>query len=106
MGGEKESERVRAGYRQRGEGMGVRRENKQSKCFAFHQSPAVLSFMSPSVQCLSRSPHCLAIDFHITLFYAFIYFIYFFLNIIDEPQEDRRGASSDVNSQFQPYPLL
>lgn len=33
-----------------GEGQWGRRENKQSKCFAFHQSPAVLSFMSPRLQ--------------------------------------------------------
>lgn len=32
------------------------RENKQSKCSAFHQSPAVLSFMSLSLQMPQPQP--------------------------------------------------
>ena len=73
----------------------MRRENKQSKCFPFHHSPAVLSFMSPSLPMPRRSPPP-TIDFHITL-YVFIYFIYFFLNIIDEPQEDRAMLILSLN---------
>lgn len=61
----------------------------------------------PHSKCLCHNPCCLAIDFHITLLYVFIYFIYFFLNIIDDPQEDgRTGAFPDVNSQSLPYPPL
>lgn len=78
-----------------------RRENKQSKCFAFHQSPAVLSFMSPRLQMPQPQPPPThhrhpPIDFHITLFYVFIYFIYFFLNIVDERWEDGRTGPSPM----------
>lgn len=91
-----------------GEGRGRvavrRRENKQSKCFAFHQSPAVLSFMSPRLQMpqpqhprpqpttTTTTPQ--PIDFDISLFYVFVYFIYFFLNIVDEQREDERTGPS------------
>lgn len=60
-------------------------------------------FCLPSVSCGTQlyesltlnasaaAPASPAIDFHITLLYVFIYFKYFFLSIIDEPQEDERG---------------
>lgn len=70
---------------------GVRRENKQSKCSAFHQSPAVLSFMSPSLQMPQPQP---LLPGHWFSYYTplciYLFHIFFFKHHW-WPTEDGRG---------------